>query len=186
MVGEMRDDETAAIAIEASLTGHLVLSTLHTNSAAETVTRLLDMGLDPYAFSDSLLCILAQRLAKKLCTSCREQYIPDEAELDKLLYEFGEGMPAEMLEELMPEEVVLYRAKGCHKCENTGYSGRFAIHEMLECTDGIKELVRQRTPSDRIKKHALSDGMKTLRMDGLTKILQGITDTREVRRVTLK
>lgn len=185
MVGEMRDIETSAIAIEASLTGHLVFSTLHTNSAPETITRLLDMGLDPYGFSDSLLCIMAQRLAKKLCPACREEYRPDDGELAGLVQEFGVEDHSNV-GLIVPGECLLFRSKGCPECGASGYKGRIAIHELLECTEEIKELIKQRAPSDQIRKQALQDGMTTLRQDGFMKVLQGITDLREVRRVTMK
>jgi type II secretory ATPase GspE/PulE/Tfp pilus assembly ATPase PilB-like protein len=181
MVGEMRDQETASIAVEASLTGHLLLSTLHTNSAAETVTRLLDLGLNPYSFSDSLLCILAQRLARGLCKECREEYIPGETELKEIIEEFG----AEnfMAEGLLEKEVRLSRTVGCPRCLNTGYWGRVAICELLVCTNPIKSLIKSKADCDAIQRQALADGTRTLKQDGILKVFRGITDMREVRRI---
>ncbi len=184
MVGEMRDQETASIAVEASLTGHLVLSTLHTNSAAETVTRLLDMGLDPYSFSDSLLCILAQRLARSLCGSCREEYVPGEEELNEIIEEFG----AESFRTagIVGKELRLSRAVGCPSCLNTGYHGRVGIYELLTCTDEIKVLIKKRAQSDAISRQSAMDGTRTLKQDGMLKVFQGITDMHEVRRVCIR
>ena len=184
MVGEMRDQETSAIAVEASLTGHLVLSTLHTNSSAETVTRLLDIGLDPYSFSDSLLCILAQRLARSLCKDCREQYVPSDRERMEIVEEFG----VESFRKLgiKEKDVRLYRATGCNNCLNTGYRGRIGIYELLSCSDEIKSLIKKRVPSDTLSRQALAEGMHTLKQDGILKVLQGITDITEVRRVCIR
>jgi type II secretory ATPase GspE/PulE/Tfp pilus assembly ATPase PilB-like protein len=184
MVGEMRDQETAAIAVEASLTGHLVLSTLHTNSAAESVTRLLDIGLDPYSFSDSLLCILAQRLARSLCESCREQYMPSDFERDEIIEEYG----TESFRKLGLEEtdLLLARAVGCNRCLNTGYRGRIGIYELLTCSEEIKSLIKKRVSSDVINRQALAEGMNTLKQDGILKVFQGLTDIHEVRRVCVR
>jgi type II secretory ATPase GspE/PulE/Tfp pilus assembly ATPase PilB-like protein len=184
MVGEMRDQETAAIAVEASLTGHLVLSTLHTNSAAETVIRLLDMGLDPYSFSDSLLCILAQRLARSLCESCREQYVPSDRERIELIEEFGEESFRKL--GIADRDVLLSRAVGCNRCLTTGYRGRLGIYELLSCSSEIKTLIKKRSPSDVINRQALAEGMLTLKQDGMLKVLLGLTDMHEVRRVCIR
>ncbi len=184
MVGEMRDEETASIAIEASLTGHLVFSTLHTNSAPETVTRLLDMGMDPFSFSDALLCILAQRLARRLCNECKESYKPDAKELKEIIAEYG-------VEEfkrtgINPADITLWRPKGCSKCNNTGYKGRLGIHELLECTDNMKALIKKKADIDLIRRQAIEDGMTTLKQDGFLKAFQGLTDLKEVRSVCIK
>lgn len=184
MVGEMRDEETASIGIESSLTGHLVFSTLHTNSAPETVTRLLDMGMDPFSFSDALLCILAQRLARRLCGECKESYKPDGRELKELISEYG-------IEDfkktgINPAEITLWRPKGCHKCNNTGYKGRLGLHELLECTDEMKALIKKKADIDLIRAQAIKDGMTTLKQDGFLKAFQGVTDLREVRSVCIK
>jgi type II secretory ATPase GspE/PulE/Tfp pilus assembly ATPase PilB-like protein len=184
MVGEMRDQETSSIAVEASLTGHLVLSTLHTNSAAETVTRLLDIGLDPYSFSDSLLCILAQRLARALCKECKQQYVPDDKERAEIIEEFGIENFRQL--NLKEEDIRLSRAVGCNSCLNTGYDGRIGIYELLTCTDEIKSLIKKRAPSDVISRQAMADGTRTLKQDGMLKVFQGITDIHEVRRVCLR
>jgi len=184
MVGEMRDEETASIGVESSLTGHLVFSTLHTNSAPETVTRLLDMGMDPFSFSDALLCILAQRLARRLCGACKESYRPQEAELKEIIAEYG----ADSFREtgLDPAELTLARAKGCPKCNGSGYRGRLGLHELLECSDEIKGLIKNRAEVALLRRQAIADGMTTLKQDGILKCLQGLTDIHEVRRVCIK
>ena len=184
MVGEMRDEETASTAIEASLTGHLVFSTLHTNSAPDTVTRLLEMGLDPYSFSDSLVCILAQRLARRLCKDCKELFQPSEAEFEELASEYGSTEFAKT--GLKIEDVVMYRAVGCDNCGHTGYRGRLGIHEMLECTDELRMLIKRRADTEHIREQSYRDGMTTLKQDGILKVLQGFTDIHEVRRVCIK
>lgn len=184
MVGEMRDEETAEIGIEASLTGHLVFSTLHTNSAPETVTRLLDMGMDPFSFSDALLCILAQRLARRLCSECKEIYKPDKKELDEIIDEYGREYFS--MTNIDLSEVNIAKPKGCPKCNNTGYKGRLGIHEVLECTDELKGLIKKKADIDEIRKQAIKDGMTTLKQDGILKVFQGLTDLKEVRRVCIK
>ena len=184
MVGEMRDSETASIAVEASLTGHLVFSTLHTNSAPETVTRLLDMGLDPYSFSDSLLCILAQRLAASLCDHCMEKYRPSEEEINELITEYGEDSFATT--GISRESITLTKPVGCDYCHNTGYKGRLGIHELLECSDGIKSLIKKKAETGLIRELAIREGMTTLKQDGILKVLQGLTDIHEIRRVCIR
>ena len=184
MIGEMRDNETAAIAVEASLTGHLVFSTLHTNSAPETVTRLLEMGLDPYSFSDSLLCILAQRLAASLCEHCREKYRPGADEIDELITEYGAAAFAAT--GIRRENITLTRPVGCDFCHNTGYKGRIGIHELLECSDGIKSLIKKKAETALIRDLAIAEGMTTLKQDGILKVLQGLTDIHEIRRVCIR
>lgn len=181
MIGEMRDIETASIAIEASLTGHLVLSTLHTNSAAETVSRLLEMGLDPYSFSDSILLILAQRLARRLCSQCREMYSPDTRELDEFITEYGST--AFESSGLIREGIRLPRVVGCAACFNSGYRGRIGLHELLSGSDAMKHLIKQRAETHLIRSQAIADGMTTLKQDGMLKMFQGMTDIHEVRRV---
>ncbi len=184
MVGEMRDEETANTAVEASLTGHLVLSTLHTNSASETVTRLLDMGLDPYSFSDSLLSVVAQRLARRLCSDCKSSVVPSEREFRELVDEYG----AAQFEEtgITYQNSMMFRAVGCDRCGHTGYRGRLGIHEVLECTTPLKSLIKRRAEADAIREQAASDGMTTLKQDGIMKVLHGLTDIHEVRRVCIK
>ncbi|GAB4293490.1 MAG: hypothetical protein Fur0034_00630 [Desulfuromonadia bacterium] len=182
MVGEMRDEETCEIGIEASLTGHLVFSTLHTNSAPETITRLLDMGMDPFSFSDALLCILAQRLARRICPDCRapREFTPSVRE--ELAYEYGEGFD-HLLTTLSP---TLFSPTGCEACAGSGYRGRLGLHELLDCTDEMKGLIRKKSDIDAIRKQAIRDGMTTLKQDGIIKVLQGLTDITEVRRVCIK
>ena len=185
MVGEMRDAETCKIAIEASLTGHIVLSTLHTNSAAESVVRLLDLGMDPFNFSDALLGVLAQRLVRTLCPSCRERHAPDAAELRSLALEYTEGTALE------PDKILaawqasgaatLYRAKGCKECDRTGYKGRAAVYELLVADAAIKRLVQSRAPVTEVAAAGMAAGMRTLKQDGIDKVLQGLTDISQVR-----
>lgn len=184
MVGEMRDEETASTAVEASLTGHLVFSTLHTNSAPETVTRLLEMGLDPFGFSDSLICILAQRLARRLCSECRESFQPEVAEVEELIDEYGRDDFA--FTGLGRADITMFRAVGCDRCGHSGYRGRLGIHEVLECTAKLKSLIKRRADTDCVREQAALDGMTTLKQDGILKVLQGLTDIHEVRRVCIK
>ncbi|MBT4819329.1 MAG: type II/IV secretion system protein, partial [Lentisphaerae bacterium] len=178
LIGEMRDLETAHAAVEASLTGHLVLSTLHTNSAAETLTRLVDIGIDAISFSDALIGVLAQRLVRRLCSSCRERYTPTPDELDVFVTAYGE----EHFDELgiSRDSVELYRAVGCGECRGTGYSGRLGIHELLVGSTAIKEMVIQGAPASDLREAAISEGMRTLRQDGLAKVLKGDTDLHQI------
>jgi type II secretory ATPase GspE/PulE/Tfp pilus assembly ATPase PilB-like protein len=185
MVGEMRDTETASIGIEASLTGHLVLSTLHTNSAPETISRLLDMDIDPFNFADALLGILAQRLVRTLCKDCKDGYAPSQEEFAELMQEYGvESWDALGLR--YTPEFRLYRPKGCAKCGNTGYKGRMGIHELLVATDEIKRKIQRRDPIEELRKQAMRDGMTTLLQDGIQKVVQGHTDFKQVRAVCIK
>jgi type II secretory ATPase GspE/PulE/Tfp pilus assembly ATPase PilB-like protein len=185
MVGEMRDHETAAIGIEASLTGHFVLSTLHTNSAPETITRLLDMDLDPFNFSDALIGILAQRLSRRLCAKCKEPYNPDRAEVDALVALYGTERWADLGVSYGPE-LQLFRAKGCRECNDTGYKGRIGLHELLVATDDTKRLIAKRAPIDEIRRQAMKDGMTTLLQDGIWKILNGHVDLGSIKTVCIK
>lgn len=184
MVGEMRDHETVATGIEASLTGHLVFSTLHTNSAPETITRLLDMGMDPFNFADALLGVLAQRLVRTLCKDCKEKYHPDREEFDNLARAYGEGFEALGYE--YSDGLVLYRPKGCPNCGNTGYRGRTGLHEILDGTDDMKGLIQVRAKMEELRHQAIQDGMTTLLQDGIRKVLQGQTDLVQVRKVCIK
>ena len=184
MVGEMRDVETASIALEASLTGHLVFSTLHTNSAPDTVTRLLEMGLDPFSFSDSLLCVLAQRLVRRLCTECKQIYRPEGEQLEEIIEEFGRE--AFLRLGLDPAGITLTRAVGCAQCGQSGYKGRLGIHEVLQCTPSIRRLIKTREQTDAVRETAAAEGMTTLKQDGFLKVFQGVTDIHEVRRVCIK
>ena len=185
MVGEMRDFETAKTGVEASLTGHLVFSTLHTNSAPETIVRLLDMGIDPLNFADSLLGILAQRLVRTLCKKCKEAYHPDRNEYDDIVDSYGEE---QFLKLNIPydDRFTLYRPKGCEACDKTGYKGRMGIHELVIATDGIKRLIQKRETVEVMRNTAMTEGMTTLLQDGIYKSIQGITDFRQVRRVCIK
>lgn len=185
MIGEMRDKETCEIAIEASLTGHLVLSTLHTNSAVETVTRLLEVGMDPFNFADALLGVLAQRLARTLCQSCKEKYHPPKEEYDALVHAYGE-QPFAKLGISYSDQFFLYRGKGCEACKHTGYKGRIGLHELLLATDAIKHLVQTRAAVPDLLKVAVGQGMTTLLQDGVMKVLQGFTDLKQVKAVAMK
>jgi general secretion pathway protein E len=172
MVGEIRDKETAEIAINASLTGHLVLSTLHTNDAPGAVTRLADMGVEPFLVASSLLGVIAQRLIRRVCSKCKEEYTPSEYQLQ----EMGMREP--------PKGAIFYRAKGCPSCSNSGYSGRTVIHELLVVDDYIKSLIVKNVDAGILKKAAIERGMITLREDGIAKVLQGVTTIDELFRAT--
>jgi type II secretory ATPase GspE/PulE/Tfp pilus assembly ATPase PilB-like protein len=204
MVGEMRDKETTGTGIEASLTGHLVLATLHTNSAPESVTRLLDMGMDPFNFSDALLGILAQRLAKRLC-SCKQPYTPEPAELTSFLREYCEELmntarfkadPKGAMEAVYRDwvkaygndkgQLSLYKPVGCDKCGNSGFKGRCGLHELLIASDRLKKAIQEHARVAEILALALEEGMRTLKQDGMEKCLTGITHIKEVRAVCIK
>lgn len=182
MIGEMRDKETAAIAIEASLTGHLVLSTLHTNNAPETLTRLLDMGINPLNISDALLGVLAQRLVRKLCNQCVEPYHPSKEEFEDLQDDYGKDAFREA-GFVFNDQFDLYRCSGCEKCSGSGYKGRVGINELIEGTSEIKHLIKKQATSHDLANQATKDGMITLKQDGIQKVIQGVTDISEVRRV---
>lgn len=169
MVGEIRDKEVGNIAVEAALTGHLVLSTVHTNDAASTITRLLNMGIEPYLIVGSLNVVVAQRLCRKICENCKEEV----------------NMPVEHLvacglAESSAKRIKVYKGSGCTYCNNTGYKGRIPVHEVLEVTQGIRDMIINNASSDQIKRFAIKEGMKTLRMSGLVKVAQGITTLDEV------
>lgn len=172
MVGEVRDRETAAMAIQSSLTGHLVFSTLHTNDAAGAVSRLLDFGVEPYLVSSSLICILAQRLVRRICPDCKQAYEPPPHELREL------GIAEDL------KTAKFYVGAGCAKCFETGYRGRTGIYELMTVTEEIRDMIYQRQSAGAIKKKALEQGMQTLRMDGARKVLDGTTAIAEVLRVT--
>jgi type II secretory ATPase GspE/PulE/Tfp pilus assembly ATPase PilB-like protein len=204
MVGEMRDKETVSIGIEASLTGHLVFATLHTNSAPESIVRLLDMGMDPFNFADALLGILAQRLCKRLCKRCKVAYAPGPDEVEHLLTEFCAELVNTPAFIRAPEEgrakvlrgwrerygdkegrFTLYRPVGCAEC-NQGYNGRMGLHELMIGTDKVKKLLQEHARVAELLAAALEDGMLTLKMDGIEKVLQGLIDLRTVRQVCIK
>jgi type IV pilus assembly protein PilB len=172
MVGEIRDLETAEIAVQSALTGHLVLSTLHTNDAPSSLTRLTDMGVEPFLITSSVIAIVAQRLVRKICEQCKEAYVPSPELIKSLGFDMPKG------------EVKFYRGRGCKACKNSGYKGRFGIFEMLIPDDPIRAQVLSKTSSSLIKKTAQASGMKTLREDGIEKILKGTTSVEEVIRVT--
>ncbi len=184
MVGEMRDVETCAIGIEASLTGHLVFSTLHTNSAPETVSRLIDMGMNPINFADALLVILAQRLVKTLCKHCKEDYHPSRQEFDNLVEEYGEKW-FPRLEIEYSDDLMLKRPKGCNKCGDSGYSGRTGLHEVMEGTAMMKRLIMKKSLVEEIREQAIKDGMTTLKQDGIFKIFKGDCDFKQVSAVCI-
>jgi type II secretory ATPase GspE/PulE/Tfp pilus assembly ATPase PilB-like protein len=203
MVGESRDKETVSMGVEASLTGHLVFSTLHTNSAPESIVRLLDMGMDPFNFADALLGILAQRLAKKLC-DCKQEYLPDADEIKLFLAEYAEELRhssawkadyAGEAKKLYENWVKLYghdgrlkfyKAVGCDKCNKTGYKGRLGLHELLVADDDLKRLIQERARVVELFSAAVETGMRTLKMDGMEKIMLGLTDLKQVRSVCIK
>ena len=185
MVGEMRDKETAEIGIEASLTGHLVLSTLHTNSAVETVTRLLDMGCDSFSFADAMLGVLAQRLTRRICKDCMEQYVGTPAEYE----EIRQGYGPEYWDKLgIPQDNTfrLARGKGCETCKHTGVKGRVALHELLLGSDKLKRMIQTKARTEEMLKAAIEEGMTTLMQDGVHKALQGHTTFKEVKAVAIK
>jgi type II secretory ATPase GspE/PulE/Tfp pilus assembly ATPase PilB-like protein len=184
MIGEMRDTETASIGVEASLTGHLVFSTLHTNSAPETITRLLDMGLNPLNFSDAFLGVLAQRLTRRLCSKCREEHPVSVDEFETLVSDYGKNYFDKTGIE-HDAEMVLHRANGCEKCSSTGYRGRMGIHELMEGTPEVKLMIKKQASTETILEQAMKEGMSTLKQDGILKVIQGITDMEEVRRVCI-
>jgi type II secretory ATPase GspE/PulE/Tfp pilus assembly ATPase PilB-like protein len=186
MVGEMRDKETTSIGIEASLTGHLVFSTLHTNSAPESITRLLDMGMDPFNFSDAILCILAQRLVRTTCKKCKKSYTPVKEEYNELVREYGPKEFAKNVKIPFSEKLTMYKPDGCDACNNTGYAGRSALHELLMGTDEMKKLIQSKATMEDIRGQAIKDGMTTLKQDGIDKILAGSCDLLQVRRVCIK
>ncbi len=186
MVGEMRDAETCAIGLEASLTGHLVFSTLHTNSAPETITRLLDMGMNPLNFADALLLILAQRLVRTLCKNCKEPYHPSKEEYDTLLQEYGrEDIFQKNIGIPYTDDLMFNGPKGCEKCGNTGYAGRTGLHELLEGTDEIKRMIMKKSMVEELRNQAISDGMTTLKQDGIWKIFKGDVDLKQVMAVCI-
>ncbi len=204
MVGEMRDKETASTGIEASLTGHLVFSTLHTNSAPESIIRLLDMGMDPFNFADAMLGILAQRLAKRLC-KCKQEYTPGQEEIKHMLTEYCEELKntpefakdpqagyKSAYERWSKDFAVgkpafkLYKAAGCDVCGGSGYKGRVGLHELLIGTDAVKKNIQEHARVAEMFTTALTEGMRTLKMDGMEKVLQGITDMAQVRAVCIK
>lgn len=194
MVGEIRDRETAQTAVEASLTGHLVLSTLHTNSAPETVTRLLDMGMDPFNFGDSLLAVMAQRLVRRLCPHCRTTREATEAEIDEWLDDYLHGFHDESSrparESLRADwtarfgrdgRLLHHSSAGCEHCDKSGHKGRAGLHELLVVSRDLRRLIQTGAQVEELQRQALSDGMRTLRQDGLEKVLQGVTSIEEVR-----
>ncbi len=185
MIGEMRDKETADIAIEASLTGHLVLSTLHTNSAVETVIRLLDLGCDSFNFADAMLGVLAQRLCKRICIQCKEAYHPSRQEYDELVQGYGtQDWPAVGIE--YRADWILYRGRGCEACNRTGFKGRVPLHELLLPSEGMKHLIQTRSQTAQMLTLAMKEGLVTLVQDGIRKVLLGLTTYRQVRAVAMK
>ena len=194
MVGEIRDQETAQVAIEASLTGHLMLSTLHTNSAPETITRLLDMGMDPFNFADALLGVLAQRLVRRVCTACRVARMASSDDETELLHDWLHIMQDQAVP---PDEatvladwrqrfgtegrITLYKPVGCEACNGSGYRGRAAIHELMMISRVLRQLIQTGKRADDLQRQALADGMRTLRQDGIEKVLAGVTTIDEVR-----
>ena len=204
MVGEMRDEETAGTAVEASLTGHLVMGTLHTNSAPESIIRLLDLGLDPFNFADALLGILAQRLARTLCPDCRKPRPATADEIKALIEEYCAELAGTEAFAKDPKAarkavyedwlqtfgggkgLTIAERKGCEKCGGSGYRGRVGLHELLIGSDNIKRLIQEHARVAQMLAAALDEGMRTLKQDGIEKVLQGITDIQQVRSVCIK
>ena len=174
-MGEIRDKETAEIAVQSALTGHLVFSTLHTNDSASAITRLVDIGVEPFLISSSILAVVAQRLVRVLCKDCKEAYTPDELALRSL------GITDDQF-----QKAVIYRAIGCENCFHTGYKGRTGIFEMMILDSSLKSFILKTYDSNQIKKEALSRNMITLREDGVQKVLSGISTIEEILRVTQK
>ncbi|MBI4924481.1 MAG: Flp pilus assembly complex ATPase component TadA, partial [Bdellovibrio sp.] len=172
MVGEIRDKETAEIAINASLTGHLVLSTLHTNDSSSSATRLIDMGVEPFLVASSIIGVVAQRLIRKACAKCKQPYTPSEFELHELGFE------------KFPEDAQFVKAVGCSTCSQSGYSGRTVIHELLIVDDKVRSLIVRNSDAGTVKKAAIEAGMTTLREDGVIKVVKGITTIDELMRAT--
>ena len=185
MIGEMRDRETAATAIEASLTGHLVLSTLHTNNAPETLTRLLDMGMNPLNISDSFLGVLAQRLVRRLCENCQETYHPSKEEFGDIQKDYGKKALAKSGYTYGPG-MQLSRALGCERCSGSGFKGQMGIHELMVGTPEVKMLIKKSATSQDLAKIATEQGMTRLKQDGIHKVFQGLTNMKEVRRVSVE
>ena len=179
MIGEIRDRETADAAIEASLTGHMVLSTLHTNSAPETITRLLEMGLDAFSFGDALQAVLAQRLVRRLCSSCRETYVASSQEFDSIRNHYGDPAGFDALK-IDRRKVTLGKAKGCDACFKSGYKGRAGIHELMVVTPELRAIIQKRGEASAIRAAGRANGMTLLKQDGIRKVLQGVTDLHEV------
>ncbi len=171
MIGEIRDQETASIAVQASITGHLVVSTLHTNSAASTITRLEDMGIEPYLIADATIGVIAQRLVRRLCPECKKKKLANADELEMLLKDPG-------------EEVTIYEPCGCPKCDGTGFRGRIGVYEIMEVTPQLKKVISKKGDADEIKELALKEGMKTLRMSATEYVLDGTTSVQEMMRVS--
>ena len=177
MVGEIRDQETTELAIQASLTGHLVFSTLHTNQAAGTIPRLLDLGAEPFLLASSLSLVVGQRIARRICPNCREEYQPDKTSLDELSAVLGKILPKKK------EEIKFFRGKGCEQCNNTGYYGRVGIFEVLSVSEKIVKLILERAPAGEIEKQAVEEGMITMLQDGYLRVVEGVSTMEEVVRV---
>ena len=171
MIGEIRDEETASIAVQASITGHLVVSTLHTNSAASTITRLADMGLPEYLIADSTVGIIAQRLVRRLCPRCKRKVLADEDQLE--LLGFGKD-----------EQVEIYEPVGCSSCDNNGFKGRIGVYEIMEVTPKVRKVIASGQDAEHIKQAALEEGMYTLRMSATNYVLEGITSVSEMIKVS--
>jgi type IV pilus assembly protein PilB len=174
MIGEIRDKETGTIAIEAALTGHLVLSTLHTNDAPSAITRLTEMGIEPFLSASAVTLVMAQRLARRLCSECKEAYTPDEVALERMGFPFEPGHPPQV-----------FRARGCKKCNGIGYKGRMGVHEVMTMSETLERLTVENASADEIKRVAVAEGMLTLREDGFAKVVLGQTSIEEILRVVV-
>ena len=183
MLGEIRDKETAEMAIHAALTGHIVLSTLHTNDAAGAIPRLIDMSIEPFLISSSVNTVVAQRLTRKLCPKCRQSFQPSEIEMKDVQAEI-EKFPKDSKALISKEPMSFFQPKGCDECNNTGYKGRIGVFEVLDVSEEIRELIIARSSSDKIQAAALAQGMTTMLQDGILKAIKGMTSLEEVWRVT--
>ncbi len=174
MIGEIRDEETARIAVQASITGHLVVSTLHTNSSAATITRLEDMGLEPYLIADSVIGVIAQRLVRRLCPICKKPRLATITEKEVM------NIPPER----MNEDITIYEPNGCQQCDNLGYKGRIGVYEIMVITEHMRETISRRATVGQIKEEALREGMHTLHMSGTEYVLDGTTSYSEMCRIS--
>jgi type II secretory ATPase GspE/PulE/Tfp pilus assembly ATPase PilB-like protein len=180
MIGEMRDQETATTAVEAALTGHLVLSTLHTKSAAETISRIMDIGVESYSLGDALRCVVSQRLVRAVCTRCREQKQASSQEYIQMAEAYGRNQFREYVGQSSASGVGIWTARGCEACGQTGYRGRVALHEVLMVDDTLRLAIQKRQPAVELRNLAVENGMHLLVQDGVEKMLQGLTDMRQV------
>jgi type II secretory ATPase GspE/PulE/Tfp pilus assembly ATPase PilB-like protein len=183
MIGEIRDKETAEMAVHAALTGHIVLSTLHTNNATGAAPRLIDMGVEPFLLTSALNVVVGQRLARKICEDCKEEIQIAEAEKKKIEAEI-EKMPEREKTEIKGKELKFFHGKGCKNCNDSGYKGRIGLYEVLSISENIKDMILNKKPSSEIQEEAVKAGMVTMLQDGILKVSDGVTTVEEIWRVT--